>query len=93
MKLHFCFFLEECTGTPKLIPRTHADYIYNSVTAALKCKVTEKSVYLSILPIAHNFSLSSPGLLGVLGKGGTVVMAHQEAQMRYCRLSKRKALL
>ena len=63
------------TGTPKLIPRTHADYIYNSVTAALKCKVTEKSVYLSILPIAHNFSLSSPGLLGVLGKGGTVVMA------------------
>lgn len=63
------------TGTPKLIPRTHADYIYNSVRAALKCKVTEKSVYLSILPISHNFSLSCPGFLGVLGKGGTIVMA------------------
>ncbi len=67
------------TKTPKLIPRTHADYMYNSYMAAKKAAISSKSVYLTILPVAHNFSLSCPGILGVLNAGGTVVMAPSSA--------------
>lgn len=63
------------TGTPKLIPRTHADYAYNSLTMADICGINENSVYLAALPIAHNFSLSCPGLLGILSAGGSIVLA------------------
>ena len=51
------------TGTPKLIPRTHDDYLY-SVRRNL-----------CALPAPHNFPLSSPGALGVFEAGGTVVLA------------------
>lgn len=63
------------TGTPKLIPRTHADYCYNARTMADICQIDSHSVYLNVLPIAHNFSLSCPGLLGVLSKGGSIVLS------------------
>ena len=63
------------TGTPKLIPRTHAGYSYNFRTMAGITGMNEKSVYLNILPTAHNFSLSCPGIMGVLSAGGTVVIA------------------
>src|SRR5205085_3827437 len=39
------------TGIPKLIPRTHNDYAYNSKTAAPVCGVTGDSVLLLALPI------------------------------------------
>src|SRR5205085_4385654 len=39
------------TGIPKLIPRTHNDYAYNSKTAAPVCGVTRDSVLLLALPI------------------------------------------
>src|SRR6267143_739004 len=41
------------TGIPKLIPRTHNDYAYNSKTAAAVCGVTPDSVLLLALPIAQ----------------------------------------
>jgi len=63
------------TGTPKLIPRTHSDYMYNSMTAAEKCEIDENCAYLEILPCAHNFSLSCPGMLGFLSRGARVVMS------------------
>ncbi|AIG28008.1 salicylate synthase [Brevibacillus laterosporus] len=62
------------TGTPKLIPRTHADYAYNAKAAATRCKLTPQSVYLAVLPIAHNFPLCCPGILGTLSAGGKVVL-------------------
>ncbi|HYY88727.1 MAG TPA: AMP-binding protein [Chloroflexota bacterium] len=62
------------TGLPKLIPRTHNDYAYNSLASAAVCGVGADSVYLVVLPISHNFPLSSPGLQGVLQHGGTVVL-------------------
>jgi len=64
------------TGTPKLIPRTHADYAYNAQASATLCGMTADSVYLAALPIAHNFPLACPGVLGTLSVGGRVVMAH-----------------
>ncbi|CAM3418739.1 (2,3-dihydroxybenzoyl)adenylate synthase [Stackebrandtia soli] len=63
------------TGVPKLIPRTYDDYHYSVRIAAEVCELGSSTVYLCALPVAHNFPLSSPGLLGVLYAGGTVVMA------------------
>ena len=63
------------TGVPKLIPRTHDDYIYSLRGSVEICQLDERSVYLCALPASHNFPLSSPGTLGTLYAGGTVVMA------------------
>ncbi|WP_131742118.1 (2,3-dihydroxybenzoyl)adenylate synthase [Actinomadura roseirufa] len=63
------------TGLPKLIPRTHRDYVYNLEASAEVCGFTRDTVYLVVLPAAHNFALACPGLLGVLAAGGTVVLA------------------
>ncbi|MFF1269980.1 (2,3-dihydroxybenzoyl)adenylate synthase [Streptomyces anulatus] len=62
------------TGVPKLIPRTHDDYIYSLWGSNEICAVDERSVYLCVLPAAHNFPLSSPGSLGTLYAGGRVVL-------------------
>lgn len=62
------------TGLPKLIPRTHDDYIYSFRASAEICGLSEASVYLTALPVAHNFPMSSPGVFGALIAGATVVM-------------------
>ncbi|MDI1261534.1 AMP-binding protein [Aquabacterium sp.] len=62
------------TGLPKLIPRTHDDYAYSVRASADICQFSTDTVYLAVLPLAHNFPLSSPGTLGVLYAGGTVVL-------------------
>ncbi|MFE5513777.1 (2,3-dihydroxybenzoyl)adenylate synthase [Streptomyces sp. NPDC056529] len=67
------------TGVPKLIPRTHDDYVYSLRGSAEICALDEDSVYLCALPAAHNFPLSSPGSLGTLYAGGRVVMCPQPA--------------
>jgi 2,3-dihydroxybenzoate-AMP ligase len=63
------------TGLPKLIPRTHDDYLYSVRASADICGLTPDSAYLAALPVAHNFTLSSPGVLGALHAGGRVVLA------------------
>ncbi|MEU8581167.1 (2,3-dihydroxybenzoyl)adenylate synthase [Streptomyces abikoensis] len=63
------------TGVPKLIPRTHDDYIYSLWGSNEICGVDEHSVFLCALPAAHNFPLSSPGTLGALYAGARVVLA------------------
>jgi len=63
------------TGVPKLIPRTHNDYAYNSKAAAPVCRVTGDSVLLLALPIAHNLPLACPGIQGYFFNGGKVVLS------------------
>ncbi|MCY8232166.1 (2,3-dihydroxybenzoyl)adenylate synthase [Priestia endophytica] len=63
------------TGRSKLIPRMHNDYIYSLVKSNEICGMNEDSVYLTVLPVAHNYPLSSPGVLGTLYGGGKVVLA------------------
>ena len=63
------------TGTPKLIPRTHTDYAYNFQASTERCELNSQSVYLAVLPAAHNFPLACPGILGTLSAGGRVVLA------------------
>ncbi|MEU1125060.1 AMP-binding protein [Streptomyces sp. NPDC005899] len=62
------------TGVPKLIPRTHDDYIYSLRGSNEICGVDEDTRYLVVLPAAHNFPMSSPGWLGALYAGGTAVL-------------------
>ncbi|WP_166138678.1 (2,3-dihydroxybenzoyl)adenylate synthase [Nocardioides ochotonae] len=63
------------TGVSKLIPRTHADYLYSVRASAEICELSEATRMLVVLPAAHNFAMSSPGILGVLHTGGAVVLA------------------
>ncbi|AUJ36751.1 AMP-binding protein [Vibrio vulnificus] len=62
------------TGLPKLIPRTHNDYLFNVEQCAKASEISAQDVYLAVLPVAHNFTLGCPGILGVLNAGGKVVL-------------------
>ncbi|QSE82451.1 (2,3-dihydroxybenzoyl)adenylate synthase [Rhodococcus koreensis] len=63
------------TGVSKLIPRTHTDYLYSVRESDRICGIDENTRLLVVLPAAHNFPMSSPGILGVLHAGGRVVLA------------------
>lgn len=61
------------TGLPKLIARTHDDYLCNIALTSPPAAVDADTVYLATLPMGHNFPLACPGILGTLLAGGTVV--------------------
>ena len=61
------------TGLPKLIARTHDDYVYNATACAQAYGMTCDDVYLVALPAGHNFPLGCPGLLGSMTVGATTV--------------------
>ena len=62
------------TGLPKLITRCHREYLYSIRRSCECCEFDAQTVYLAVLPLAHNFTMSSPGFWGVLREGGTVVV-------------------
>jgi 2,3-dihydroxybenzoate-AMP ligase len=74
------------TGIPKLIPRTHNDYAYNSKMASRVCAVGEDSVLLVVLPVAHNLPLACPGIQGFLFHGGRVVLSTSSRPEDVCTL-------
>ena len=63
------------TGLPKLIPRTHNDYVYNCRQSGTTAGFSAATVFLAVLPMAHNYTLGCPGVLGALAHGGTAVIA------------------
>lgn len=63
------------TGMPKLIPRTHDDYLYSVRLSAQVAQLDSSSNVLIVLPISHNFTMSSPGFLGAIYSGATIVLA------------------
>ncbi|MFJ1800237.1 (2,3-dihydroxybenzoyl)adenylate synthase [Streptomyces sp. NPDC088180] len=63
------------TALPKLIPRTHDDYVYQAGRAADVCELTAADTYLAVLPVAFNFAYGCPGVIGTLMTGGTAVLA------------------
>jgi 2,3-dihydroxybenzoate-AMP ligase len=77
------------TGIPKLIPRTHNDYVYNSKMAAAVTGVGPDKILLIVLPLAHNLPLACPGLQGYLLHGGTVVLANTTRGEEVFRLIER----
>ncbi|MEU6865930.1 AMP-binding protein [Streptomyces sp. NPDC046876] len=62
-------------GAPRLVPRTHNDYARQARAAAELVSLTEDDVYLAALPAGSAFALGSPGIVGTLSVGGTVVLA------------------
>ncbi len=70
---HCCWSLAARPGYPRLIPRSHDDYVYNATASAEVCGLTGDDVYLVALPAAHNFPLACPGLLGAMAVGATTV--------------------
>jgi 2-hydroxy-7-methoxy-5-methyl-1-naphthoate---CoA ligase len=70
------------TGLPKLIARTHNDYAYMARRSARLCDLGPDTVYLAVLPLAHGFPMSGPGVLGTLMAGGRVVIAPSPAPER-----------
>jgi 2,3-dihydroxybenzoate-AMP ligase len=63
------------TSMSKLIPRTHQDYVLNARLCAAAAGFDAETVFMAILPLGHNYNLASPGLLGALHAGGSVVLA------------------
>jgi 2,3-dihydroxybenzoate-AMP ligase len=74
------------TGIPKLIPRTHNDYAYNSKAASRVCGITADSIGLIVLPIAHNLPLACPGIQGFMFHGGSVVISMSTRPDDMCAL-------
>jgi 2,3-dihydroxybenzoate-AMP ligase len=64
------------TSMSKLIPRTHQDYVLNARLCGRAAGFGEDTVFMTILPLGHNYNLASPGLLATLHYGGTVVLAN-----------------
>ncbi len=67
------------TGIPKLIPRSHNDYVFNSKLAVSVCDIRPGDVLLLVLPMAHNLPLACPGLQGFLLSGASVVVSRSTA--------------
>ena len=63
------------TGIPKLIPRTHNDYLYNSKIASAVTGAGPDEIFLDVLPLVHNLPLACPGLQGYLLHGGRFVLS------------------
>lgn len=75
------------TGIPKLIPRSHNDYAFNSRLAVSVCDVHEGDVLLDALPISHNLPLACPGMQGFLLSGATVALtASTRAETVFSRI-------
>src|SRR5262249_35682784 len=63
------------TGIPKVIPRTHDDFLCATRSSAAGTGVSRDTVMLLTLPITHVLPLACPGLQGAVMHGATVVLA------------------
>ena len=63
------------TALPKLIPRTHNDYVLNAKACGRVAQIDASSVMLVVLPLGHNYNLASPGVLACFAAGATVVLS------------------
>jgi 2,3-dihydroxybenzoate-AMP ligase len=63
------------TAMSKLIPRTHQDYALNARLCGRAADMSADTVFMAVLPLAHNYNLASPGILATFQVGGRVVLA------------------
>ena len=79
------------TALPKLIPRTHNDYILNAKQSAEAGGVDADTVFLAVLPTAHNFTLGSYGMIGAWwNKGKAVISAATDPASVFALIQKEK---
>ena len=62
------------TSMSKLIPRSHNDYVLNARLCGQVGGFGPDTVFMAVLPLAHNYNLASPGMLGAFYCGGTLVI-------------------
>jgi 2,3-dihydroxybenzoate-AMP ligase len=80
------------TGLPKVIPRTHDDYLYNSRVFAEATGFDRDGVLLVSVPIAHNFPLACPGVQGALLLGARTILAPSpEAETVFALVERERA--
>ena len=73
------------TGLPKVIPRTHDDYLYNGNLLSVRSGFDGNGAALIAIPMMHNFPLAGavqPGLL----TGGKIVLAQGTEPEMVCEL-------
>jgi 2,3-dihydroxybenzoate-AMP ligase len=75
------------TGLPKLIPRTHADYLCGAAASAPVCGITADSRVLIALPVEHHFALGAPGLVGALMAGATTILSESAQAVDIARIA------
>lgn len=63
------------TGIPKVIPRTHEDFLCLSRSSGAGTGFSGESVLLLTLPLTHILPLAAPGLQGAFMVGAKVVLA------------------
>ena len=80
------------TGMPKLIPRTHADYLYNARESAMVSGLSNESRILIALPAEHNFPLACPGLLGALLTGARTVFCQSTKPADLAQIIRRERI-
>ena len=79
------------TGVPKLIPRTHVDYLCNATECAKVLNWGANIAFMVALPAAHNFPLGAPGMLAALVAGGRVaISASTEAETIFEAIDQQK---
>lgn len=64
---------------PRLVPRTHNAYAYQTRAASELIGLGPEDVYLAALPAATNLTFGCPGIVGTLAAGGTVVLIDDPA--------------
>lgn len=62
------------TGIPKVIPRSHNDYAYNSHLIGSVNDIRPDDVLLVAAPIGHNFPLASPGIQAFFEWGASIAL-------------------
>lgn len=68
------------TGLPKVIPRTHNDYLYNSSLLSAKSGFDGGGVALIAIPMMHNFPLAGAVQPGLLNGSKIVLAARADAE-------------
>jgi 2,3-dihydroxybenzoate-AMP ligase len=73
------------TGTPKLIPREYNAYVYYATECSREIALDMYTVQLAVAPVAHNFVLAAPGIVGCWVNGGKVVMLAENSMDAICK--------
>jgi 2,3-dihydroxybenzoate-AMP ligase len=77
------------TGIPKLIARTHADYLLNLWLTIRNAELSSADCLLLPIPVGHNYGLGCPGVFGAILSGASVVLTSSSSLERITELGTR----
>jgi len=77
------------TGIPKLIERSHANYMHCQMTCAQSIHLSAEDIILIPMPLMHCWNLCGPGLVGSLNEGCTVILSRYGSPDEIMRLTEK----